>query len=453
MKEKIKNSSGILISAISVLLICAIAYICRLFTVTDVPYQFLSAILGAAITILITFILLRSQDKSELSRTAKSKIYEEKLRIYQEYLQTLCNAIEDRQLSDDEKIRLQFQTSYITMHTTDEHIESISKSVEEILKCVCLYQNKPYDVEKLQKELFNVVKNFQEEIYEGKIPNDKCRNEAAKIFSQAFAAFESSTEKVNAESVISIESLQESAANSGNAKVEIWDNAHKEWEAKGWNIENDSFEYKEITKGDAKVKYGFYDGHYYVQAEYGSEVYFSKFLKEKEGCGRRQYGLWWWHLDKFYDLKENDATKYFPTSKELQECLADWFTYLVDACERQAKASSWEKMLKGKYGDNVYTWHWGTVCEIKDDTDNNPYIFAYKDGDYKNNDDTTRIMLAVNNNDIEKLKVLQQKASASEIEDVDGYKMALLETLPKNTTDDDIAQNIGKWSDKINNIK
>ena len=62
-------------------------------------------------------------------------------------------------------------------------------------------------------------------------------------------------------------------------------------------------------------------------------------------------------------------------------------------------------------------------------------------------------MLAVNNNDIEKLKVLQQKASASEIEDVDGYKMALLETLPKNTTDDDIAQNIGKWSDKINNIK
>ena len=134
MKEKIKNSSVILISAISVLLICAIAYICRLFTVTDVPYQFLSAILGAAITILITFILLRSQDKSELSRTAKSKIYEEKLRIYQEYLQTLCNAIEDRQLSDDEKIRLQFQTSYITMSRKFLNASACTQTSHTMLK-------------------------------------------------------------------------------------------------------------------------------------------------------------------------------------------------------------------------------------------------------------------------------------------------------------------------------
>jgi hypothetical protein len=110
-------------------------------------------------------------------------------------------------------------------------------------------------------------------------------------------------------------------------------------------------------------------------------------------------------------------------------------------------------MLKGKYGDNVYTWHWGTVCEINDDSNNYPYIFAYKDGDYKNSNNTTRIMLAVNNNDIEKLKLLQQKAKASELEDVDGNKMALLETLPANTTDDDVVRNIKEWTDKINAIK
>ena len=72
MKNKNKKSYGILLSALSVLLICVIAYFCHLYTLTDVPYQFLSAILGAAITILITFLLLQSQDKSELSRTAKS---------------------------------------------------------------------------------------------------------------------------------------------------------------------------------------------------------------------------------------------------------------------------------------------------------------------------------------------------------------------------------------------
>ncbi len=62
-------------------------------------------------------------------------------------------------------------------------------------------------------------------------------------------------------------------------------------------------------------------------------------------------------------------------------------------------------------------------------------------------------MLAVNNNDEEKLKVLQQKASASEPENVDGYNMALLETLPPNTTDDDVVQKIKEWTDKINSIK
>ena len=456
MKNKNKKSYGILLSALSVLLICVIAYFCHLYTLTDVPYQFLSAILGAAITILITFLLLQSQDKSELSRTAKSKIYEEKLRIYQEYLQTLCNAIEDRQLSDDEKIRLQFQTSYIAMHTSDEHIANISKSVEEILKCVCLEPNKPYDVEKLQKELFNVVLYFQEEIYEDKTPNKKCRDDASKFFSQAFEAFESSTENVNAESTISIESLQESVANSGDTKVEIWDNARKEWEAKGWKINADGFEYKEIEKGEAKVQYGFYDGHYYVQAVYGTNVSFSKFLKEKEACGSRRYGLWWWHLDKFYNLQENDATKYFPTSKELQDCLADWFSYLVDVCERQAKASLWEDMLKKKYGESssCYTWHWGTVCEIDDGSENNPYIFAYKDGNYKNSNNTIQIMLGVNKNDSDKLRNLLPKANVNnEIIDVDKFNMVLLEVLPDSATDDVIVQNIRKWFEKINGLK
>jgi hypothetical protein len=345
------------------------------------------------------------------------------------------------------------------MHTSDEHIAEISKNVAKILECVCKDPDKSYDVKTLQLELFKVVQNFQAEIYDDKTPNENYREEAAKKFAEAYDAVETEAEPENVvkKSGISIESLQESAVNSGNAKVEIWDNARKEWEPKGWNIIDDSFEYKEITKGVAKVKYGFYDGHYYVQAEYGAEVYFSKFLKEKEECGRRSYGLWWWHLDKFYDLKENDATKYFPTSKELQECLADWFSYLVDACERQTKASLFEKILKEKYpenGNSIYTWHWGTVCEIKDGTDNYPYIFAYKDGDYKNSNNTTRIMLAVNDNDEKKLNaLLQQQASASKSENVDGYNMALLETLPANTTDDEVVQKIKKWTDEINKIK
>lgn len=75
-----------------------------------------AAVLGVIITAVITMILLRGQSDDDVERERAAKIFGEKFRIYQDYLHTLCDVIKDHSLSDEEKIRLEFQTSYVAMH-------------------------------------------------------------------------------------------------------------------------------------------------------------------------------------------------------------------------------------------------------------------------------------------------------------------------------------------------
>ena len=105
---------------------CFFAVYLRLFTEKELWYEMFAAILGVIITAVITMVLLRGQTTNDVERERAAKVFEEKLRIYQEYLQTLCNVIEDRCLSDEEKIRLEFQTSYVAMHCEPKYIVDVS---------------------------------------------------------------------------------------------------------------------------------------------------------------------------------------------------------------------------------------------------------------------------------------------------------------------------------------
>lgn len=93
-----------------------------------------AAVLGVVITAIITMILLRGQSDNDVERERAAKVFEEKLRIYKDYLHTLYDVIKDHKLSDEEKIRLEFQTSYVAMHCDSKYIAVVSSSVKELIE-------------------------------------------------------------------------------------------------------------------------------------------------------------------------------------------------------------------------------------------------------------------------------------------------------------------------------
>lgn len=148
--------------------IIAVAF--RLFSEADLWFQMFSAILGVIITIIITNLLLNSQTNNDIERERNSEIFKEKLRIYQEFLQALYDVLKEEAVTPDEAMRLQFQTSYIAMHTSSENILQISKNVSNIVKMYsqCPSENGKkviQDRELLLRNLFSIVEIFRKELY------------------------------------------------------------------------------------------------------------------------------------------------------------------------------------------------------------------------------------------------------------------------------------------------
>lgn len=134
---KMTQRNAILVVAILVVIACFFAVYLRLFTGKELWYEMFAAVLGVIITAVITMILLKGQSDDDVKRERDAKIFEEKLRIYQDYLHTLCDVIKDHSLSDEEKIRLEFQTSYVAMHCDSKYIATVSNAVKELIKYCC----------------------------------------------------------------------------------------------------------------------------------------------------------------------------------------------------------------------------------------------------------------------------------------------------------------------------
>ena len=146
------------------------------------PYQqLIAAMLSVAATGVITALLLifqrRQQEElnekqrkfeaeqkdKEKYRLLETKVFEEKLRIYQEFLRKLCDVVKDQKITADEEIELQFQVSYIAMHTKSEAIKIIS---EQVRKIVVGIKNNEKDSNNMLSQLFVISDALYKELYD-----------------------------------------------------------------------------------------------------------------------------------------------------------------------------------------------------------------------------------------------------------------------------------------------
>ena len=129
---------------------------------TDASSQILSALAGAVVAAIITLFLLLGQTASEEKKERNTKVFEEKLRIYQEFLRKLCDVVKDQKITSEEEIELQFQVSYIAMHTSTKSINTISGQVRDI---VINIKRGEADGNEMLGQLFTIADTFYKELY------------------------------------------------------------------------------------------------------------------------------------------------------------------------------------------------------------------------------------------------------------------------------------------------
>ena len=135
---------------------------------SDLAGMWYSAFIGS----IITYFLLTMQSKGMVERERQAEVFKERLDIYQDFLKKLCSIVEDRALTDAEWMNLQFQLSYLAIHTNRERMEIIQQKTLEILKIACLVeknngQETPVTGDPVYMEcLYEIVRQMQAQLYE-----------------------------------------------------------------------------------------------------------------------------------------------------------------------------------------------------------------------------------------------------------------------------------------------
>lgn len=195
-----ENKKFFTYTLIAACLICLVAVYFRVFTDMELPGRIMAAILGVVITASITQLLLEGQTEKELrlkeeqankqreldekqkewqekqariseewrlKHDRSNTVFGEKIKIYQKFLDALYNAVKDGELTEFEKLELQYQTSLVAMHCEPENIQKLSEAVKQVISVVCEpnKQRSPND-NTLLKTLFDVVEALRKNLYD-----------------------------------------------------------------------------------------------------------------------------------------------------------------------------------------------------------------------------------------------------------------------------------------------
>ena len=478
IKEKwIVTYRASIISVCAMVLLLGVAVICHLFLWHDAPFQFLAACLGAGVTVIITNLLLVEQTKQQqtlqekqveaqrhlqaeekdqdLVQAKRTEQYKEKLRIYQEFITKLFEVVKDRGLTTDEKISMQFQTAILAIHTEPNHIEAISASVGDVLKCLCSTETK-YEVENLQKALFNIVRQFRAELYEEEGNEDEAALE--KTLNNFVEAYSSVETIDNMEHIKALE-----PSNNKEGHPQIWEEARKGWQKvdddgnQKWMliIDGETIRLHRPNNLEIHVQFGFWRGHYYIQAKYDKVGSFSQELKW-EYKGSKTYELWWNHLydPEYYNLEEGEFWVNFNQSESMQKTLVAWFDKLIGVIEKQdisvnRKVELMKMIDEKKYEDAGWSFsyrQWDTlVCYYENEEYGNPFIDIL-------NDTSGQIIIRLGNrkNSREFQKKNLQKIGHNE-NDINTDNRTDYVILDAGTSDESVATHIADLINKLSN--
>lgn len=329
-----------LVSVLLFVVVLIVAYVWHLFSGKDVPFQTLSALLGAAVTVIITNLLLNSQSDSEFANQKKTKIYEEKLRIYQDYLKLLCNIVKDKVINDDDYSNLQYQMSLVALHTTNEHYQEIANQTEILLSNGCPVEEIKESC--ITKNLMDIVRCFQQELYgvEGTSDNeqgDKTIRELDTIVAVAKLYKKKGGIGVHPSNMVAEKATWGDYLNKWAQLGWMKDNGNKEKDFLRFNLEEMGYEIDDNGRKRCKIYvdilFELTYGHYIIRAK-GTPH--SAMLFQNQYGGFKAGSTWWKVLESpFYEFKKMTLEETFDKTPELKDSVACWFDNLIETINKQ----------------------------------------------------------------------------------------------------------------------
>lgn len=435
------NKNLLLYTVVAGCLICIIAILFNVFTDMELPGRIMAAILGVVITATITQVLLQGQTKKEGILKKESKVFEEKLKIYQDFLTTLYEVVKDRKLTEDEKLLLEYKTSLVAMHCKPANLNSVSAAVRNVISSCCPSNEKKKQKSQgnipLLESLLCVVEAFKIDLYDINVEKDGKKED----YDLEKMLFSSDIKKKT------IKNFQDAYVETADEEIDspdTWSQAIKDWQGKGWEAK--ALESEEcpllITRNDGnpgRIDIGFYNGHYYLQAGYEGDSNFSKCLKWDNG-GYRKYDLWYEFPQLSIEVPKGSYIEKFKSSPELQQYIIKKVNYLMEVIKKEHRTMLWLKAVDEHKDWHTFTWYWATLaCEYQNDDEGKVYMDTMPD-----EQDNSKILIKLGNraNDVELLKrTLNRIGYAAKINDIDTTEncyvtIATIDSPKPNTEDE-----------------
>lgn len=131
--------------------------------------ELLSAALGAAIVTTVTFLLLNGQAKKESLVEQKKKVFENRLKAYEAFLELLRDVVVKNNITGEDEKRLQYSIATIGMHANTEELYKLSKNLKGITLKI---KSEDAHNSSLWTEVINIVHMFQASLYVGETFNE-----------------------------------------------------------------------------------------------------------------------------------------------------------------------------------------------------------------------------------------------------------------------------------------
>ena len=106
MKKDVRNIIIVIVSIVCILAFFVFAGVTKAIAVPDIPSSFLGAAAGAAITAVVTLLLLQGQTRAEEVKERNVAVFNEKTRIFKEFIKKIWEAWEDHKLESEEYLEL-----------------------------------------------------------------------------------------------------------------------------------------------------------------------------------------------------------------------------------------------------------------------------------------------------------------------------------------------------------
>lgn len=177
----------VILVSISILMFIGLAVAGKIFTVEGLPLQFMGTFLGAVVTAFITMILLIGQSQSEELKERNVKVFEEKTKHYNKFIEELWRVWEDKEVKLVElKTLTELVAQDIVPYTDKKTVFEILQSLNKISDNQYSEEENNIDEikrvrEKNQKEIYNILRLLSREIGLGGDVTNEIQNEIKQL--------------------------------------------------------------------------------------------------------------------------------------------------------------------------------------------------------------------------------------------------------------------------------